>query len=156
MMLLKLTAGDSFQRKFCTGADDLAVLDQEQAVARHAGVEQRHAGRPAGCTRRTMTSRPRLVDLIISSTVAVPPSITRLMFGVVPVGVLLLLLRPEAVVEEVLDDALLDPGDALRGQAVLADRRLAQDRVADLAAQREVVAEHLLAEPRLRRAPCRS
>jgi hypothetical protein len=28
--LLKPTSGDMFQRKFCTGPDDLAVLDEEQ------------------------------------------------------------------------------------------------------------------------------
>ena len=36
--------------------------------------------------QKKVTSKPRLVDLIISSTVAVPPSITRLILGDVAVG----------------------------------------------------------------------
>ena len=36
--------------------------------------------------QKKLTSRPRLVDLIIWSTVASPPSITRLWFGLVGVN----------------------------------------------------------------------
>ncbi|MND09378.1 hypothetical protein D3C83_326530 [compost metagenome] len=36
--------------------------------------------------QKNETSSPRLVLLIMSSTLVVPPSIARLMFGVVPVG----------------------------------------------------------------------
>src|SRR6185436_9661277 len=61
---------------------------------------------------------------------------------------LVLLLRPVPVVEQVLDDALLDPGDGARGEAVGTNRRLPQDRIADVAANRHVLAEDLLTELR--------
>ena len=72
------------------------------------------------------------------------------MFGVAGDGAHLLAARGRRVVVEVLQHALLDPGDRLRRQAVVHDRRLAQDRIADVALQREAVAEQLLAD--LRRA----
>ena len=49
--------------------DDLAVLDQERAVARHAGVEQRRMLSTARMYQKNETSRPRRVDLIICSIV---------------------------------------------------------------------------------------
>src|SRR5206468_9377154 len=57
-----------------------------------------------------------------------------------------LFFGPVAIVEQVLDDALFDPGDRARGESVGADRRLAQHIVADRAADGDVVAEDLLTE----------
>jgi hypothetical protein len=65
-------------------------------------------------------------------------------------GFLFFAARCCRVVEDVLQHTLLDPGDRLRRAPIIIDRRLTEDRVADVALQREAVAEQLL--PDLRRA----
>ncbi len=84
-MLLKPTAGDSFQRKFCTGAT-ISPFSIRNKPSRVMPVLSRVWGSTPRMYQKKLTSRPRLVDLIISSRVAVPPSMTRLMPGCVPVG----------------------------------------------------------------------
>src|SRR4051794_3977604 len=99
--------------------------------------------------QKKLTRSPRRVDLIICSTLWVPPEheahVDRR-----GRGVLLLPRRVLLVVIEVLQHPLLDPRDGRRRRAVGHDRRLAQDGVADVALDRDEIAEHLLSE--LRRA----
>jgi hypothetical protein len=68
-----------------------------------------------------VTSRPRSVERIISSIVALPPLHVIAGDGK-PVGSPVLLLGPVAVVDEVFQNAVLDPDLAAVGQALAVER----------------------------------
>ena len=109
-MLLNPRAGPSFQRKFCTGPAISPFSIRNSAVARHAGVEQRLRVDDADVPEeRDQQPAPRRLDHLVDRLIAAVhhQAHARRRRG----GRLALLVRPEPVVGEVLDHALLDPGD---------------------------------------------
>src|ERR1019366_2049669 len=118
-------------------AHDLAVLDQEETVARHPGIQQRlslcrHAADVPEL--RDQQAASRLLDHLLDRHLR-----TRLHQAHVHV-------RRLRVAGEVLEDPVFDPGDRCRRLVVGEDRSLAQRLIADVALEREEWGEELVAD----------
>ena len=157
VMLLKPRAGPSFQRKFCTGPaiSPFSIRNRPSRVMPVLSSVMLSTGR---MYQKNETSSPRLVDLIICSIVCVAAVHHQAhAAGRRRSRRLVLLASPRSdrrtrFLTTPFSTQVIGRG----GEAVRADRRLAQDGVADVAADRDVVAEDLLAELGGCRAPCRS
>ena len=96
--------------------------------------------------QKNVTSSPRRVLLIISSTDMSEPSMTRLLLTVVGVGSFFCWSPTGGRNTRFLRTPFSIQVTSRGGRPVGADRRLAQNRVADVAPQREHLAEDLLAD----------
>ena len=141
---------------------DLSVLDQEQAVARQAGVLQRllvdeayvpevrhqqaalHAGnqlieRLAAAFHNEAGLRRAAAEAATTASAAKSAARARR-------RQLAGLARPIAIVRKVRDHALVHPGDGAGGQLVRGPRRRGLARIEGVAAQRDELGKDLLAQ----------
>ena len=128
-MLLKPTAGDSFQRKFCTGPtiSPFSIRNSPSRVMPVLSSVICSTGRMYQKNADQQPALRRLDHLLHGRGAAVHDQAHGR--AALTVGVLPCFCAQKRFVEQVLDDALLHPRDVAGREAVVADRRLPQDGI---------------------------
>ena len=129
-------------------ARDLALLDEERAVAREPGLQHRARIERADVEEVRDEDAALAARRSLCSVVLVPPASVRPPANARAGRLLALLLRPEPRVGQIPQDPFLDPDRARERQAFGVERLAEQRRVRRIGVERDPLVHHLLADAR--------